>query len=60
MFGLGAVRAQAAVHAPDHRSPRQPVFIARSYFRHGFHEDAFASALECSRVVIDADAAARA
>ena len=30
------------------------VFFAGSYFRYGFHEDAFSSALDCSRAVTGA------
>jgi predicted NAD/FAD-binding protein len=30
----------------NQRSPDQRVFFCGSYFRHGFHEDAYASAVD--------------
>lgn len=53
LFSRGAVRAQADLPALNRRSPRQAVFFAGSYFRYGFHEDAFTSALDCARVLLD-------
>ncbi len=59
LFSLGAVRAQSDLPALNRRSPEQSVFFAGSYFRYGFHEDAFTSALECAAAVRDAEGAVR-
>jgi len=50
LFNLAAIRAQAELPLLNTR-PNIRVFFAGSYFRYGFHEDAFASALDCSRAV---------
>ena len=55
LFSLGAVRAQAELPGLNRRSSAQAVHFAGSYFRHGFHEDAFTSALDCARAVTGAD-----
>jgi predicted NAD/FAD-binding protein len=51
LFSVGAARAQAELPGLNRRSPGQAVSFAGSYFRYGFHEDAFVSALECCRAV---------
>jgi uncharacterized protein len=51
LFSLGAIRAQAELPALNRRSPASAVHFAGSYFRYGFHEDAFASALDCARAI---------
>lgn len=51
LFSLGAIRAQAGLPGLNRRTPAQAVYFAGSYFRYGFHEDAFVSALECARAV---------
>lgn len=50
LFSLGAIQAQARLPALNRRAPA-PVCFAGSYFRHGFHEDAFTSGLDCARAV---------
>ena len=50
LFNLAAIRAQAELPALNTRANNR-VFFAGSYFRYGFHEDAFSSALDCSRAV---------
>jgi len=47
LFSLGAIRAQRGMAKLNERMNR--VFFCGSYFRHGFHEDAFASALDLCR-----------
>jgi predicted NAD/FAD-binding protein len=47
VFNLGAIRAQAALPAMNLR--KSSVFFCGSYFKYGFHEDAFTSALELCR-----------
>ena len=51
LFSLGTARAQAELPELNRRQPGQAVSFAGSYFRYGFHEDAFVSALECARAV---------
>ncbi len=47
LFNLGATRAQRQLPALNRRASR--VYFCGSYFRYGFHEDAFNSALDLSR-----------
>ncbi len=50
-FTVEALRAQAELPTLNRRSPDQRLFFCGSYFRHGFHEDAYWSALEAVSVV---------
>jgi len=47
LFSLGAIRAQAALPELNRRGTN--VYFCGSYFRYGFHEDAFTSALDLCR-----------
>ncbi len=49
LFSLGAIRAQRELPGLNSRTARPPVTFCGSYFRYGFHEDAFTSALELCR-----------
>ena len=49
IFSLGAIRAQTEL--PKLNERMNNVFFCGSYFRHGFHEDAFTSALELCRLL---------
>jgi predicted NAD/FAD-binding protein len=49
LFSLGATRAQRELPKLNERMTN--VFFCGSYFRYGFHEDAFTSALELCRVL---------
>ena len=49
LFSRGAIRAQARL--PELNARRGNVFFCGSYFRYGFHEDAFTSALDLCRVL---------
>ena len=51
LFHQRAIQAQAGLPGLNRRSPHQAVYFAGSYFRYGFHEDAFTSALECARAI---------
>lgn len=51
IFTLETLRAQAELPSLNRRSPRQRVYFSGSYFRHGFHEDAYWSAVETSAAV---------
>jgi len=49
VFSLGAIRAQTGLPAMNQRQTN--VYFCGSYFKYGFHEDAFTSALELCRVI---------
>ncbi|MFM7805808.1 MAG: hypothetical protein ACKPGK_15130, partial [Verrucomicrobiota bacterium] len=51
LFSLEAIAAQKELPALNRRGNGQSVFFAGSYFRYGFHEDAFASAVHLSRLL---------
>lgn len=51
LFSLGAIRAQERLPQLNRQEPRQAVYFCGSYFKYGFHEDAFSSGLECARAV---------
>jgi len=46
IFTLDALHAQRELPALNRRSPAQRLYFCGSYFRYGFHEDAYWSALE--------------
>ena len=50
LFSLGAIRAQKNLPRLNERMNNN-VFFCGSYFRHGFHEDAFTSALDLCRTL---------
>jgi uncharacterized protein len=49
VFNLGAIRAQKELPAMNKRQTN--VYFCGSYFKYGFHEDAFTSALELCRTL---------
>jgi predicted NAD/FAD-binding protein len=51
LFDLDAIAAQKDLPVLNRLSPSQTTYYCGSYFKYGFHEDAFASALECARAV---------
>lgn len=51
MFSLDAMEAQRELTCLNQLSPEQTTYFCGSYFKYGFHEDAFTSALECARAV---------
>jgi predicted NAD/FAD-binding protein len=51
VFSLGAIAAQKELPALNRLGPDQTTYFCGSYFKYGFHEDAFTSALECARAV---------
>ncbi len=56
LFDLAAVRAQEELPTLNRRAlPTTRTVFAGSYFRYGFHEDAFMSAVETSRLILDRD-----
>lgn len=58
IYTLEAIRAQAELGGLNRRDPRQRVYFCGSYFRYGFHEDAYWSALEAVAAVREHQAAA--
>ena len=51
VYTLEAMHAQGELPLLNTRSPGQRVFFCGSYFRYGFHEDAYASAVDLARTV---------
>jgi predicted NAD/FAD-binding protein len=49
LFDDGAIRAQHKLPRLNER--RRGVYLCGSYFRYGFHEDAFSSSLQLSRLL---------
>jgi predicted NAD/FAD-binding protein len=49
VFSLGAIRAQKYLNKLNGRMTN--VYFCGSYFRYGFHEDAFTSALDLCRTL---------
>jgi predicted NAD/FAD-binding protein len=50
VFSLGAIRAQKHLNKLNERMTK--VYFCGSYFRYGFHEDAFTSALDLCRLLM--------
>ena len=56
LFSLGAVRAQKELPALNAAARgTTETYFAGSYFRYGFHEDAFMSAVQLSELLLDRD-----
>jgi len=51
VFTLEAMRAQDELATLNARDPAQRIFFCGSYFKYGFHEDAYTSGLELSKVL---------
>jgi predicted NAD/FAD-binding protein len=51
LFNLGAIAAQKELPGLNRLGPDQTTYFCGSYFKYGFHEDAFTSGLECARAV---------
>ncbi len=58
VYTLETLRAQRELATLNHRSPRQRLYFCGSYFRSGFHEDAYWSALQAVDAVREHQAAA--
>lgn len=52
LFDLAAIDAQKRLPALNRMSPDQSTYFCGSYFRHGFHEDAFGSAVILCRALL--------
>lgn len=50
-FTLESMATQASLAMLNQRSTDQRVYFCGSYFRHGFHEDAYWSAVELSKII---------
>jgi uncharacterized protein len=56
LFSLGAIRAQAELpRLNDQARGRTETYFAGSYFRYGFHEDAFMSGVQLSELLLGRD-----
>ena len=51
LFNHAAIAAQKDLPGLNRLRPDQNTYFCGSYFKYGFHEDAFTSALECARAV---------
>jgi uncharacterized protein len=51
LFTLGAIRAQKELPQLNRLSPQQTTYFAGAWFKYGFHEDGFTSALQCARAL---------
>lgn len=51
VYSLEAMRAQDELPLLNTRSPQQRILFCGSYFRYGFHEDAYASAVNLSALL---------
>jgi predicted NAD/FAD-binding protein len=51
VYTLRAMQAQSELAMLNSRSPQQRIFFCGSYFRHGFHEDAYSSAVDLAAVL---------
>ena len=51
VYTLRAMEAQRELPSLNTRSPQQRIFFCGSYFRHGFHEDAYSSAVDLAAVL---------
>lgn len=52
IFNLAAIEAQQELRSLNRISPDQTTYYCGSYFRYGFHEDAYTSAIEASRALL--------
>ena len=52
LFDQAAVAAQKDLPGLNRRSPSQRLYFCGSYFRYGFHEDAFTAGLDASRAIL--------
>lgn len=52
LFDLAAIDAQKELPGLNLRSPDQRIYFCGSYFKYGFHEDAFTSGLDVSRAIL--------
>lgn len=52
VFTMAAIDAQRELRTLNTVEPGQSTYFCGSYFGHGFHEDAYASAVETSRLVL--------
>jgi predicted NAD/FAD-binding protein len=51
VFTLDAINAQTELPSLNTRSPGQRIFFCGSYFKYGFHEDAYTSGLQTAEVL---------
>ena len=55
LFDLPAIQAQARLPELNRPSPENRTFFCGSYFRYGFHEDAFKSAVDLCTQILNSD-----
>lgn len=55
IFSIPAIQAQSKLPLLNRQTEYQRIFFCGSYFKYGFHEDAFTSALELCRELLGSD-----
>lgn len=55
LFNVAAMSAQRDLLGLNRISPRQTTYFCGAWFKYGFHEDGFTSAIECARAVSGGD-----
>jgi predicted NAD/FAD-binding protein len=55
LYDLAATRAQKELPSLNAAGPGQTTYFCGSYFKYGFHEDAFTSAVDLCRVIRGGD-----
>ena len=51
IFNLATTAAQRELPRLNRLAPNQGTYFAGAWFKYGFHEDGFTSALECARAI---------
>jgi predicted NAD/FAD-binding protein len=51
LFNCAATAAQKELPELNRLAPSQTTYYAGAWFKYGFHEDGFTSALECARAI---------
>ena len=51
IFNLATTAAQRELPRLNRLAPSQGTYFAGAWFKYGFHEDGFTSALECARAI---------
>jgi predicted NAD/FAD-binding protein len=51
LFNCAAIAAQKELPELNNLSPHQATYYSGAWFKYGFHEDGFTSAIECVRAI---------
>jgi uncharacterized protein len=50
LFDEAAIKAQVRIHELNHQS--KPIYFCGSYFKYGFHEDAYTAGIQCAEAIL--------